>query len=258
MGWNRVVIWSGIPISLLELFSRDHRFDIDDAINGEDSIQVIDFVLQQFREKAIVSRAEFENLAAQVLITDGDFAVPLHLHKDRQETQASVPDDDLFRAALDDFRVDQRPRLDSGKLKKDYALQDSNLRGGDASAVACSFAPVSQRVAEVLRQQANLAGCRIADRQRLLPQDRIAELKKSANGHGGDSVGKFYNRISTSLGSEGNWLSCGSGIEQIQKIELLFRRQEGRFERIPGQFAQMLVGKAEGILRQLILARERR
>lgn len=47
----------------------------------------------------------------------------------------------------------------------------------------------------------------------------------------------------------------GSGVEQIQKLQLLFRGQERRFKRIARQLAQVLVGESEGLLRELIFTR---
>jgi len=35
-------------VSLLKFFSRAHRLDVRDAIHGENSVQVIDLMLQQF------------------------------------------------------------------------------------------------------------------------------------------------------------------------------------------------------------------
>src|SRR5208283_1554605 len=50
---------------------------------------------------------------------------------------------------------------------------------------------------------------------------------------------------------------CGR-VKQIQELQLLFRGQEGRFERIARQFAQVLVGEPEGLLCDLVFARQGR
>ena len=68
-------------------------------------------MLQEFGEIAVVSGFEFEDLAFEILIADGDLAVAFDLHEDREETEAGVPDNDFFFAAFDDFRIDERPRL---------------------------------------------------------------------------------------------------------------------------------------------------
>ncbi len=47
------------------------------------------------------------------------------------------------------------------------------------------------------------------------------------------------------------------GVQQIEESDLFFRRQKRSLERISRQFAQMLVGKSECVLRQLILPIQR-
>src|SRR5215469_4332982 len=46
----------------------------------------------------------------------------------------------------------------------------------------------------------------------------------------------------------------GQRVKQIQELQLFFRRQERRFEGIARQFAEMIVGEAERLLRQLVFA----
>ena len=64
-------------IALFELFAGAEGFEVGDAVDGEDAIEVVDFVLQEFGEIAIVAGAEFLAFACQVLVTGGDRAVPL-------------------------------------------------------------------------------------------------------------------------------------------------------------------------------------
>src|SRR6267378_739677 len=53
------------PISLLKLFACAHRADIRNAIHRQNPIQMIDLVLQQFREVPFLSRLDFARRAAQ-------------------------------------------------------------------------------------------------------------------------------------------------------------------------------------------------
>ena len=59
---------------------------------------MVDFVLQEFGEIAVVSRFDFKGFAFETLIADRDLAVAFDLHEDREKTQASVPDDNFFLA----------------------------------------------------------------------------------------------------------------------------------------------------------------
>jgi hypothetical protein len=133
-----------------EFFAGAESLYVCDAVDGEDAVQVIDFVLQEFGEVAVVSRAEFVMRAGCVLITDGDFAVAFDLHEDAEEAEAAVPDYEFFFVAFDDFGIDEGPGLFSWELQEDYALQDAELGGGDAASVAGGGTPVGEGVGQVL------------------------------------------------------------------------------------------------------------
>src|SRR5580658_9372412 len=65
-----------------EFFAGAEGFNVDEAVDGQDAVEVVDFVLQEFREVAVVSGAEFVMLAVDSLIADGDFAIAFDLHED--------------------------------------------------------------------------------------------------------------------------------------------------------------------------------
>src|SRR4029077_356431 len=54
------------PISLLELLARTHGAHVRNSIDGENPVQVIDLVLQKFRQVPLFVRANFLPLAAQI------------------------------------------------------------------------------------------------------------------------------------------------------------------------------------------------
>ncbi len=160
-----------------EFFAGAKSLYVYDAVDGQDAVEVIDFVLQEFGEVAVVSGAEFVRRAFDVLITHGDFAVAFDLHEDGEEAEAGVPDYDFFFAAFDDFWIDEGPGLFAGQLQKDHALEDAELGGGDAASVAGGGAPVGESVGEILDQRGDFGGARVRDWERFLSQDWIAELE---------------------------------------------------------------------------------
>src|SRR5579871_913010 len=170
-------------MALLEFFSCANRLDINYAIDRQDAIQMVDFMLQQFGKIAIFSGFDLEGLAAQILVAHGDFTVTFHLHKNREKTQAGVPYDDGFRAPVNDFGIDERPGFRAGEFQKDHALQDTDLRGGYCSAVPGRRAPVGERVSEISDNRANLSRSGIGNRSAFLPQNWVAELQDRSNGH---------------------------------------------------------------------------
>ena len=106
---------------------------------------MVDFVLQKFGEIAVVAGAEHMLHALLVPVADGNFAMALDLHENREEAQAGVPDHDFFCTTLNDLRVDEGAGLFSGKLQETDAQRHAQLRGGDAAAVAGAGAPVRKR-----------------------------------------------------------------------------------------------------------------
>ncbi|MFZ1158450.1 MAG: hypothetical protein WAO10_11765 [Candidatus Sulfotelmatobacter sp.] len=185
-----------------EFFAGADGFYIGDAVDGEDAIEVIDFVLQEFGEVAVVSGAEFLRRTFDVLIADGDFAVAFDLHEDGEEAEAGIPDYDFFFAAFDDFRIDEGPGFFSWKLQEDYALEDAELGGGDAASVAGGGAPVGQGVGEVLDKGGDFGGGGICDCEGFLAEDGVAELEDGAERHG--------------ISGFGGRLDCPSAILQAQ------------------------------------------
>jgi len=124
---------------------------------------MIDFVLQKFSEISVIPGAEYVSRAPEIFVLHRDFAMAPELHKDREEAQASVPDDDFFCAAFEDLRVEQRPWLFSGELQENDAQRDTQLRSRDAAAVSGRGAPIRERVGEVADLSRNIG------RRRILP-----------------------------------------------------------------------------------------
>src|SRR5258706_5461085 len=161
--------WSGgvraaLAIAFFEFFAGANSLDVGDAVNGEDAVEMIDFMLQEFRQAAVVAGPEYVLHALQVPVADRDFTIPFDLHKDREKAEACIPHDDLLSTEFDDLRVDERPGPLSGKLQKNDALPHSQLRSGDASAVSSGGAPVRERVGEVGDESGNIWRARILNR----------------------------------------------------------------------------------------------
>jgi hypothetical protein len=181
-GWSNRVR-ARPAIALFEFLAGAEGFDVGHAVDGEDAVEVVDLVLEEFGEIAFIAGAEFLMLTREVPIAYGDPAVPFDLHEYRQEAQTRVPDNNLLFAAFDDFGIHQRPGRLSGQLQEDDTLAHPELRSCDAAAVTGGRAPVGKRIGEVLYQGSNF-GCRgILDRQPDLAQSRIAKLEDGADGH---------------------------------------------------------------------------
>src|SRR5260370_18746205 len=173
---SRSSVWAGIAVALLEFFPSADSLKVDNAVDGENSVEVVDLVLQQLGEIMVITGIKFENFAVQVLITHADLTMAFDLHKDRKETQAGVPDDDFLFAAPDDFRIDDRPRLGVRKLEDDDSVQHADLGSRDAASIAAGGPPIRERVGQVPGQLANVMRGGVFHAAGLRPQMRSASL----------------------------------------------------------------------------------
>src|SRR5579864_7633356 len=58
-------------VALFEFLASADGSDIDDAVDRKNAVEMIHLMLQEFREIAAFSGAEFEALAVEVLVTNG-------------------------------------------------------------------------------------------------------------------------------------------------------------------------------------------
>src|SRR5580692_4865251 len=97
---------------------------------------MIDFMLQQLGQTPVIPGLKLQSLALQILIAHNNPSPPFDLHEDRKKAEAPVPHYDLLRTALDDLRINQRPRLNSGQLQKNHSLHHPDLRSRNTAPVA--------------------------------------------------------------------------------------------------------------------------
>jgi len=161
---------------------------VRDAIDGKNSIEMIDLMLQQFREISFFIGANFVPPAFQILVAHGNAAVPGHLHENRQKAQASVPDNNFISAALNNLGIHERPWLGPRQLQKYEAQVHTDLRSGNGPAIARGFSPIRERVSEIRDDRPSLGRGRILDTPRDFPKSRIAELQNRLNRHAAHSL----------------------------------------------------------------------
>jgi hypothetical protein len=152
-------------MTLFKFFPRAKSFDVVDTVDGQDAVEMVDFVLQEFGKIAVIAGAKFAALAFEILVSNRDLAVPLNLHEDRKEAEAGVPDNNRFFATSDDFGIHQRPRLLSGQLQKYDALAHAELGSGNAASVTSSRAPVRKCIGKVSHHRSSFGSAGILNPQ---------------------------------------------------------------------------------------------
>jgi hypothetical protein len=112
-GWQVLVAWlrcsvsfaGGVPtVPFLPEAERVHTVR---AIEREDPVEVIDFVLQKFRSIAL--EVEFHRRTLQVLVSNSDPVGSLDSNHQVWKGKAVIPDKEVFRSDVDDLGIDQRP-----------------------------------------------------------------------------------------------------------------------------------------------------
>ncbi len=129
---------------------RPHRKRLrrDGALDRKYSVEVVNLVLQQFRQVAFSFDSLFQ--PALVLVLDSYLARALDSNHQVRETEAVVPQLKLLIARPDDFGIDERAAKPDGlHSNKDYSLEHADLRRGDSPPEAVRFAERRERVAEV-------------------------------------------------------------------------------------------------------------
>src|SRR6266436_3175110 len=109
--------------------------------------------------------------------------MPLHLHENRQETQARIPHDYCLFAPFGDDWIHQRPWVLARQSQKNHAPIRANLRRGDAPPIPRRFSPIRQRVCEILHPRPNLRCGRVFHLLCCLAQSRISQLQHCSNRH---------------------------------------------------------------------------
>src|SRR5215472_16915857 len=83
-----------IAISFFEFLTRTNRVHIGYAVDGENSIQMIDLVLQEFRQVAVVSGIKQQSPPSKILIGNVNQWRPPNLKKNekkaRQASQTTI------------------------------------------------------------------------------------------------------------------------------------------------------------------------
>src|SRR5215472_8328708 len=170
-------------IPLLEFFFCANRFQVRNPVEAENSVEVVDFVLEQLRKVAKLTSLNLVGHPLQVLILHGDFTIPLDLHEDGQEAEASVPHDHTLGAALDNLGIHQGPRIFAGKAQEDDTLCYSNLRCGNAASVAGGLAAESKRIGKIFDERANFWSSGVLYFFAHFAQNGIAELPHRLDRH---------------------------------------------------------------------------
>ncbi len=170
------------------------------TIDRQHAVEVINLVLKQFRPVAL--KLGLVHPTAQVAVADANAVGTKHTHQQVGEREAIVPHREVLVSDVNDFGIDQNPRLIHFDI--DQTKRGPDLRRGDAPSAAKPRLPVVQRIRQIIHDHSDGRRLRIGDQFAALAKYRVAQKANSTHSHGA-KVGRETQTV--------NWvrIRCGSG-----------------------------------------------
>ena len=103
--WRGITMSWGVPA--VPFLSEAERIGSVGSVQGEDSVEMVDLVLEQLGP--VTLEVGFEFVALHVLIPNSNPVRPLDPHDQAREGEAVVPDREVVGTDIDDFGIDERP-----------------------------------------------------------------------------------------------------------------------------------------------------
>jgi len=196
---------------LLPLASQDDVSGIESAVNCQNTVEMIDLVLEQFRYPAFGVHHAFFSFFIPIL--DVNRNVALNFHHDIGKGEAVIPQRHHLPGAAHNLRVDQWQRLID--LNNYDAKPTPDLRRGNSSPESIPLTKVGERFLQIGNCRTNIGIGKIADRLGGLAQARVSEKEYFPHSHE----------------SAHRWLNICT-VDTIEQPEHCLRRTVGRIQHI--------------------------
>jgi len=162
-----------------EFRSRHERgLGIKRPVDGEHSVEVIDFVLEQFCEVVNCSQAMLLPMTIQV--AEIDTPMPFQLHHEVGKAEAVVPEHKPFFALTLNFRIQDLKSL-AVDLDVDGSHPLTDLNRGDSSSESMGALELMECGRQIVENDCSLT--KIHHRLASLPQQWVAEFYDWPRGH---------------------------------------------------------------------------
>src|SRR3989449_10478727 len=179
-GFGRAVALR-VLVEFLPLRAERERVEAARPVHGEDPVQVVDLVLQQFRHRAVELHRVL--LLFQVGIRQRRPVRTCHSHEQVWERETVVPHEEVLRPHVGDLGVDHRPAL-LVDLHEHDAHGRADLGGRERPAHSVLSLCGAERVPQVVRDEPRRGGLGVVDPLAAGPQHGIAQLANAADCHG--------------------------------------------------------------------------
>lgn len=148
------------------------------AVDGEDAVEVVHFVLDEFGEGA--GGREFAGFSGSGEVAQAEGGVSLETDHEVGEGEAVVPKGEFVLAEEGEFGVDQFI-ADASDFEEDDAEGDADLDGGDAAPEAVGAAELAEGGVEVAEDEEGVVGG--GDGGGDGAEEGVAELEDAAGRH---------------------------------------------------------------------------
>ncbi len=148
-------------------------------IHGQNSVQVVDFVLEELSPIAL--EIDLVKFALEVLVTDPNPIRSVDPDQQIRERKTVIPDRKVFGADVDDLGVDQRPRA----VHFDVDDPDWSADLGRRNAAAGSEAglPIPEGIPKVVHDHSDGRGAGLGNWLTSGPKDRVSKESNSMDSH---------------------------------------------------------------------------
>ncbi len=147
------------------------------AVDGEHAIEMVNLVLEEFRESTFGRQIVPDAVAA--LVADANGLVAAQTHHELRKRETVIPELEHLRTPPGVFGVDEFV-ADAVDPQEDDAHRGADLDGADAASETVSAAKLYKSVVKILENGDGEAG---VDGRRDGAQQRIAELEDTPDGH---------------------------------------------------------------------------
>ena len=126
--------------------SQNNMFGIDCAIDRQNTVEMVDLMLKQFRQTAV--RRPCFPLPGFILKTNRNRCGAFHFHKNVGKRKAIIPQRHHLPGSFCNRRIDDGNRFI--EIKKQNSQRTADLRSGNSPAESLPAAKVSKRVAQIV------------------------------------------------------------------------------------------------------------
>lgn len=164
----------------MPFFAKADRVRSERPVDRKNSVEMVDFVLQEFGPIGL--ELDLVALPLLVVVPNPDPISSLNSHQQIREGETVVPYGEVVGSNIDDLWIDQNPG--SFHLNVNDSDRRSDLGSGDAPTRSETTLPISKGLPQVVDDDPDRGRLVVFDRRAAGPEHGVAQKSDSVDGHG--------------------------------------------------------------------------